>query len=439
MRAAAWTVLPAEGGGRRIWHPARFFFCRVPISAQSEEGRDRERVIECLAAVAWEANQPLRIETVTVAPPKAHEVRVKIHSTGVCHTDASTLWGRDPEGPGGLFPTILGHEGAGVVESVGDGVTNVKPGDHVIPLWLPQCGRCRACGKTNLCENVWKMMGKGCLLDGTSRFACGGRTLYHYMGTSTFSGYTVLPDVSVVKVGAVFCPGFALDIVSDALPISPSARLDRACLLGCGIPTGYGSALNTAKVVEGSSVAVWGLGTIGLAAVMGARKAKAKRIIGVDINPNKFQIGKKFGCTEFVNPNDHGDRPIQDVLADMTDGGLDFTFECIGNIHTMASLPRRRAALESLQKGWGVSTIVGVAGRGLEVSFPPFQLLLGRKWTGSFFGDYRGDDLPGLVEEYLKGELMVDEFVTQELQLDDINKAFDSLREGRGLRSVVTF
>ncbi|CAG0904742.1 unnamed protein product, partial [Darwinula stevensoni] len=280
-------------------------------------------------------------------------VRVNIHSTGVCHTDASTLWGRDPEGPGGLFPTILGHEGAGIVESIGEGVTNLKPGDHVIPLWLPHCGGCRACGKTNLCEKVWKMMGKGVLLDGTSRFTCKGKTLYHYMGTSTFSQYTVLPDISVVKVNS-------------------AARLDRVCLLGCGIPTGYGSALNTAKVTEGSSVAVWGLGTIGLAAVMGARKANAKRIIGVDINPEKFQVGKKFGCTEFVNPKEHGDRPIQEVLADMTDGGLDFTFECIGNIQTM--------------KGWGVSTIVGVAGRGLELAFPPFQLLIGRKWTGSFFG-----------------------------------------------------
>ncbi|CAG0896650.1 unnamed protein product [Darwinula stevensoni] len=332
------------------------------------------QVIKCLAAVAWEPNKPLSIETVEVAPPKTHEVRVKIHSTGVCHTDLSTLSGINPDGPGNLFPTILGHEGAGVVESVGEGVTNVMPGDHVIPLWLPHCGTCHMClsGKTNICEKAFATFLSGMLLDGTSRFTCNGKIIYHYVGTSTFSQYTVLPDISVVKV-------------------NPSARLDRVCLIGCGIPTGYGSVLNTAKVVEGSSVAVWGLGTIGLAAVMGARKAKAKRIIGIDINPEKFHIGKKFGCTEFVNPKDHGDRPIQEVLSEMTEGGLDYTFECIGNVQTMASPPR--VALESLRKGWGVSTIVGVAQRGLEISFTPFELLVGRRWTGSLFG--------GLSDEFL--------------------------------------
>jgi S-(hydroxymethyl)glutathione dehydrogenase/alcohol dehydrogenase len=369
------------------------------------------KVIQCLAAVAWEAKKPLSIETVEVAPPKAGEVRVKILSTGVCHTDAFTLSGSDPEG---AFPSILGHEGAGLVESVGEGVTSLKPGDHVIPLYCPQCGECKFCKnpKTNLCQKIRVTQGKGVMPDGTSRFTCKGKTLFHFMGVSSFSQYTVVAEISVCKV-------------------NPAAPLDKVCLLGCGISTGYGAALNTAKVEAGSNVAIWGLGAVGLAVAMGCKAAGASRIIGVDVNPDKFVTGKLFGCTEFVNPKDH-QKPIQEVLVELTDGGLDYTFECIGNIHTM------RAALESCHKGWGVSVIIGVAGAGQEISTRPFQLVTGRTWKGTAFGGWKSrESVPMLVEKYLKKELMIDEFVTHILPLQQINEGFELMHSGKSIRSIV--
>ncbi|CAL1283533.1 unnamed protein product [Larinioides sclopetarius] len=361
--------------------------------------------IQCKAAVAWEPKKPLSLETVEVAPPKAGEVRIKILATAVCHTDAYTLDGLDPEG---IFPCILGHEGGGVVESVGEGVTSVQPGDHVVPLYIPQCGDCKFCKspKTNLCSKIRATQGKGVMPDGTSRFTCKGQTVYHFMGTSTFSEYTVVAEISVVKV-------------------DPKAPLNKICLLGCGIPTGYGAALNTADVEPNSNVAIWGLGTVGLAVAMGCQERGAARIIGVDINPEKFQVAKQFGCTEFVNPKEH-EKPIQDVLIGMTDGGLDYTFECIGNVSTM------RAALESCHKGWGQSVIIGVAGSGQEISTRPFQLVTGRVWKGSAFGGWKSkDSVPKLVDQYLNGKLKIDEFVTHELKFDEINEAFHLLHSGK--------
>jgi S-(hydroxymethyl)glutathione dehydrogenase/alcohol dehydrogenase len=367
--------------------------------------------IECRAAVAWEAKKPLSIETVQVAPPQAGEVRIKVLHTGVCHTDAYTLDGFDPEG---LFPVVLGHEGGGVVESVGEGVTSVKPGDHVIPLYIPQCNECKFCksSKTNLCSKIRGTQGKGVMSDGTSRFTCKGQQLYHFMGTSTFSEYTVVAEISVAKVDS-------------------AAPLDKICLLGCGISTGYGAALNTAKVEAGSNCAVWGLGAVGLATIMGCKVAGATRIIGIDINPDKFEIAKQFGATEFVNPKDH-ERPIQEVLVEMTDGGLDYTFECIGNVATM------RAALEACHKGWGTSVIIGVAASGKEISTRPFQLVTGRTWKGTAFGGWKSrESVPKLVDDYQKGILKVDEFVTHNMGLEKINEAFDLMHEGKSIRSVV--
>ncbi|XP_019639569.1 PREDICTED: alcohol dehydrogenase class-3-like [Branchiostoma belcheri] len=369
--------------------------------------------ITCRAAVAWEAKKPLVIETIEVAPPKEHEVRIKVLATGVCHTDAYTLDGHDPEG---IFPVVLGHEGGGVVESVGSGVTGFKPGDHVVPLYIPQCRECKFCKspKTNLCQKIRVTQGQGVMPDGSSRFTCKGQTLYHFMGTSTFSEYTVVADISLCKV-------------------AEKAPLDKVCLLGCGISTGYGAALNTAKVDPGSSVAVWGLGAVGLAVIMGAKVAGASRIIGVDINPAKAEIAKKFGMTEFVNPRDH-ERPIQQVLADLTDGGLDFTFECIGNVHTM------RAALEACHKGWGTSVIIGVAAAGQEISTRPFQLVTGRVWKGTAFGGWKSvDSVPKLVEEYQAGKIQVDEFVSHNFPLDKINESFHLMHAGESIRSVVHF
>lgn len=306
-----------------------------------------------------------------MAPPKKNEIRIKIHSTGVCHTDAYTLSGSDSEG---VFPSILGHEGAGIVESIGEGVTKFKIGDTVIPLYIPQCQDCKFCKspKTNLCQKIRVTQGKGVMPDGTSRFSCNGKTIYHFMGCSTFSEYTVVSDISVCKV-------------------DDKAPMEKICLLGCGIPTGYGAALNTAKVEAGSSCAVWGMGAVGLAAVMGCKKAGAARIIGVDINPSKMDIAKQFGCTDFVNPKDF-DKPIQEVLVEMTDGGLDYTFECVGNIHTM------RAALESCSKGWGQSIIIGVAAAGQEISTKPFMLVTGRTWKGSAFGGKNFNSFLVLIE-----------------------------------------
>lgn len=369
--------------------------------------------ISCCAAVAWEAGKPLTIETVEVAPPKAGEVRIKIIATGVCHTDSHTLSGNDSEGK---FPVILGHEGGGTVESVGEGVTRVKPGDHVIPLYIPQCGKCKFCKspKTNLCSTIRSTQGQGVMPDGTSRFTCKGQTVYHFMGTSTFSEYTVVAEISVCKV-------------------DDNAPLEKVCLLGCGISTGYGAALNTAKVEAGSTTAVWGLGAVGLATVMGCKTAGASRIIGIDINPDKFPVAKEFGCTEFVNPKDH-EKPIQQVLIEMTDGGLDYTFECIGNVKTM------RAALEACHKGWGTSVIIGVAGAGQEISTRPFQLVTGRVWKGTAFGGWKScDSVPKLVEDYLAGKVKVDEFITHTMPLDKINEAFDLMHAGKSIRAVVNF
>ncbi|KAG0721628.1 Alcohol dehydrogenase class-3 [Chionoecetes opilio] len=335
----------------------------------------------------------------------------RVLATGVCHTDSYTLDGHDPEG---LFPVILGHEGGGIVESVGEGVTSVKEGDHVVPLYIPQCYDCKFCKspKTNLCSKIRATQGKGVMPDGTSRFTCKGKQLFHFMGCSTFAQYTVVCEISIAKV-------------------NKAAPLDKVCLLGCGLSTGYGAALNTAKVEAGSTCAVFGLGAVGLAVAMGCRKAGAKRIIGIDLNPSKFETAKTFGCTEFVNPKDH-ERPIQEVLVELTDGGCDYTFECIGSVEVM------RAALEACHKGWGESVIIGVAAAGKEISTRPFQLVTGRVWKGSAFGGWKSrDSVPKLVEEYMNKELMVDEFVTFTKPMGEINEAFQLMHQGKALRSVL--
>lgn len=373
------------------------------------------KVIKCRAAVAWEAQKPLIIEEIEVLPPKAREVRIKILYAAVCHTDLYTLSGQDPEG---AFPVILGHEGAGIVESVGEGVVNVKPGDHVIPLFIPQCKECEFClnPKTNLCQKIRVTQGRGLMPDGTSRFSCNGKTLLHFMGCSTFSEYTVVADISVTK-------------------IADNAPLDKVCLLGCGISTGYGAARNNCKVEAGSTVAVWGLGPVGLAVIMGAKIAGAKQIVGIDTNENKFQHAKEFGATECINPRDipSGDQSFQSYLVEKFNGGFDYTFECVGNVKTM------REALESAHKGWGVSCIVGVAGAGQEISTRPFQLVTGRTWNGSAFGGWKSrDSVPKLVDEYMDGKIKVDEFITHHFELADINKAFDVMHSGESLRSIVT-
>jgi S-(hydroxymethyl)glutathione dehydrogenase/alcohol dehydrogenase len=365
------------------------------------------------AAVAWEAGKPLSIETIDVAPPKAGEVLVRIVATGVCHTDAYTLSGADPEG---LFPAILGHEGGGIVEEIGEGVTSVAVGDHVIPLYTPECGVCKFCtsGKTNLCQAIRATQGKGLMPDGTSRFSLNGKPILHYMGTSTFSEYTVLPEIAVAK-------------------INPAAPLDKVCLLGCGITTGVGAVLNTAKVQPGDTVAVFGLGGIGLSVVQGAVMAKASRIIAVDMKPSKWTMAQALGATDFVNPKDY-DRPIQEVIVELTGGGVDHSFECIGNVNVM------RSALECCHKGWGQSIIIGVAGAGQEISTRPFQLVTGRSWRGTAFGGVKGrSQLPGYVEQYLQGTLKVDEFVTETLPLEQINHAFELMHEGKVVRAVIRF
>ncbi|CAO3688863.1 hypothetical protein G6F70_003295 [Rhizopus microsporus] len=371
------------------------------------------QVIKCRAAVAWEARRPLSIEEVEVAPPKAHEVRIKILYTGVCHTDAYTLSGVDPEG---VFPAILGHEGGGIVESVGEGVTDVAPGDHVIPLYTAECRKCKFCtsGKTNLCGSVRATQGRGLMPDETTRFTCKGKPIYHYMGTSTFSEYTVVADVSVVKV-------------------DPKPSLEKLCLLGCGITTGYGAATKTVKVGENDSVAVFGVGCVGLSVIQGAAANKARRIIAVDINPDKEKIAREFGATDFVNPRDHPNTPIQNYLVDITDGGLEYTFDCTGNVDVM------RSALEACHKGWGESVIIGVAAAGKEISTRPFQLVTGRVWRGSAFGGIKGrSEMGGLVQKYLDGQLKIDEFITHKFDLDHINDAFDAMHSGNCIRSVVS-
>jgi S-(hydroxymethyl)glutathione dehydrogenase/alcohol dehydrogenase len=365
------------------------------------------------AAIARGAGQPLEIEEIQVAAPKAGEVMVRIVATGVCHTDAFTLSGEDPEG---IFPAILGHEGGGIVEAVGPEVTSVKPGDHVIPLYTPECGKCSFCtsGKTNLCQAIRATQGQGLMPDGSSRFSSNGETIYHYMGTSTFSEYTVLPEISVAKV-------------------NPEAPLDKVCLLGCGITTGIGAVLNTAKVEPGATVGVFGLGGIGLSVVQGAVMAGAARIIAIDINEDKFEMARMLGATDFVNPRNY-DQPIQEVIVDLTDGGVDYSFECIGNVDVM------RSALECCHKGWGESVIIGVAGAGQEISTRPFQLVTGRVWRGTAFGGVRGrSELPGYVDRYLNGEIKIDEMVTHTMGLEDINEAFELMHGGESIRSVVTF
>jgi S-(hydroxymethyl)glutathione dehydrogenase/alcohol dehydrogenase len=365
------------------------------------------------AAVAFAAGQPLQIVEIDVEPPRAGEVLVRITHTAVCHTDAYTLSGDDPEG---VFPAVLGHEGGGIVVEVGAGVTSVQPGDHVIPLYTAECRECKFCksGKTNLCQKVRATQGKGLMPDGTSRFSYQGKPLYHYMGTSTFSEYTVVPEISLAK-------------------INPAAPLEKMCLLGCGVTTGIGAVHNTAKVKEGDTVAVFGLGGIGLAVIQGARQAKAGRIIAIDLNPDKFGLAKVMGATDCINPKDHG-KPIQDVIVEMTDGGVDFSFECIGNVNVM------RAALECCHKGWGESIIIGVAGAGQEISTRPFQLVTGRVWRGSAFGGVKGrTQLPGMVEDAMRGDIQLDPFITHTMPLDRINEAFELMHDGKSIRTVIHF
>ncbi len=365
------------------------------------------------AAVAVEAGHPLVIEEIEVAAPKAGEVLVQMVATGVCHTDAFTLSGDDPEG---LFPCVLGHEGGGIVIEVGDGVTTLAPGDHVIPLYTAECGQCKFClsGKTNLCSAVRATQGQGVMPDGTGRFSLNGKSLYHYMGTSTFSEYSVIAEVSLAK-------------------ISPAAPLDKVCLLGCGVTTGIGAVINTAKVEPDATIAVFGLGGIGLSVIQGAVMAKAGRIIAVDTNPAKFEMATLLGATDCVNPKDHSGS-VSEVLIDMTDGGVDYSFECVGNVNLM------REALECCHKGWGESIIIGVAGAGQEISTRPFQLVTGRVWRGTAFGGVKGrSQLPGMVDQYMSGEIKLDELITYTMPLEAINDAFDHMHAGRSIRSVVHF
>jgi len=370
-------------------------------------------MIRSRAAVAWAPGEPLEVTEIDVAPPRAGEVLLRVVATGVCHTDAYTLSGADPEG---LFPVVLGHEGGAVVEEVGPGVTSVAVGDHVIPLYTPECGSCPFCrsGKTNLCQAIRTTQGQGLMPDGSSRFSKAGRMLHHYMGTSTFSEYTVLPEIAVAR-------------------INKAAPLEKVCLLGCGVTTGIGAVRNTAKVEPGSSVAVFGLGGIGLAVVIGAAMAGASRIIGIDVNPEKFAIARQLGATDCINPRDQ-DAPIQQVVIDATEGGVDYSFECIGNVEVM------RAALESCHKGWGESTIIGVAGAGQEISTRPFQLVTGRVWRGSAFGGVKGrTELPGFVEEFQQGLIPLDTFITHTMGLEQINQAFELMHEGKSIRTVIHF
>ncbi len=365
------------------------------------------------AAVAFGPGKPLEIVEIDVAPPKKGEVLVKITHTGVCHTDAFTLSGDDPEG---IFPAVLGHEGAGVVVEVGEGVTSVKPGDHVIPLYTAECGECKFCksGKTNLCSAVRTTQGQGLMPDGTTRFSYNGEPVYHYMGTSTFSEYTVVAEVSLAK-------------------IDEQAPHEKVCLLGCGVTTGIGAVHNTAKVQPGDTVAVFGLGGIGLAVIQGAAQARAGRILAIDINEDKFELAKQMGATDCINPKKF-DKPIQEVIVEMTDGGVEFSFECIGNVDVM------RSALECCHKGWGESIIIGVAGAGQEIRTRPFQLVTGRVWRGTAFGGVKGrSQLPGMVQQAMKGEIKLDPFITHTLPLEKINEAFDLMHEGKSIRTVIHY
>ncbi|HIF63216.1 MAG TPA: S-(hydroxymethyl)glutathione dehydrogenase/class III alcohol dehydrogenase [Deltaproteobacteria bacterium] len=370
------------------------------------------------AAVARRAGEPLAIETVDLEGPRAGEVLVEIKASGVCHTDAFTLSGEDPEG---LFPAILGHEGAGVVVETGEGVTSLAVGDHVIPLYTPECRQCEYClsGKTNLCQAIRTTQGRGVMPDGSSRFSVDGEPVYHYMGTSTFAQYTVLPEIALAKIRA-------------------DAPFDKVCYIGCGVTTGLGAVMNTARVEEGATVVVFGLGGIGLNVVQGARLAGASRIVGVDLNPARRTLAEKFGMTDFVNPHEieahetGGD--LVEELVELTGGGADYSFECIGNVNTM------RQALECCHKGWGVSVIIGVAGAGQEISTRPFQLVTGRVWKGTAFGGARGrSDVPGIVDWYMEGRINIDDLITHTMPLADINRAFELMHAGESIRSVVTF
>jgi S-(hydroxymethyl)glutathione dehydrogenase/alcohol dehydrogenase len=369
--------------------------------------------MKCKAAVAWEAKQPLQIEDIEVEGPREGEVLLKVIASGVCHTDAFTLSGEDPEG---AFPSVLGHEGGCEVVECGPGVKTLQPGDHVIPLYIPECGDCEYCNssKSNLCQSIAGTVWTGYMPDGTRRFSQNGKPIYHYMGCSTFSEYTVVPEIALAK-------------------INKAAPLDKVCLLGCGVTTGIGAVLNTAKVEAGSTVAVFGLGGIGLSCIQGAVMAQASRIIAVDINPGKWAMAEALGATDFVNPAEI-DGKVSEYIADMTNGGVEYSFECIGNVDVM------RDALECTRTGWGVSTIIGVAGAGQEISTRPFQLVTGRTWKGTAFGGVKGrSELPGYVERYMSGEIELDSMVTHTMGLEEINKAFDLMHSGESIRSVIIF
>ena len=364
------------------------------------------------AAVAFEVKQPLEIVELDLEGPKAGEVLVEIMATGICHTDAFTLSGDDPEG---MFPAILGHEGAGVVVEVGTGVTSLKVGDHVIPLYTPECRQCKFCtsGKTNLCQAIRSTQGKGVMPDGSSRFSMKGKPVLHYMGCSTFANYTVLPEIAVAK-------------------IRPDAPFDKVCYIGCGVTTGIGAVINTANVQAGDNVAVFGLGGIGLNVSQGARMVGADKIIGIDINPEREALARKFGMTDFINPKDVPN--VVQAVTDLTDGGVDYSFECVGNVKLM------RQALECCHKGWGQSIIIGVAGAGQEIATRPFQLVTGRVWKGSAFGGAKGrTDVPKIVDWYMQGKIDIDSLITHTMPLSDINQAFDLMHEGKSIRSVVVF
>ncbi|KDO22119.1 S-(hydroxymethyl)glutathione dehydrogenase/class III alcohol dehydrogenase [Saprolegnia parasitica CBS 223.65] len=374
------------------------------------------KVIQCKAAVAWKPNQPLSIETVDVAPPKAGEIRVKVIANALCHTDLYTLSGEDPEG---LFPCILGHEAGAIVESVGPGVTSVKPGDHVIPCYTPECQKsdCIFCEspKTNLCPEIRGTQGKGVMPDGTSRFSINGEPIYHFMGCSTFSEYSVIAEISAAK-------------------IDPTAPLDKMCLFGCGVSTGFGAVFNTTKVHPGSSVAVFGLGAVGLAVIQAAKIAGATRIFAIDPNPSKFEMATSLGATDCLDPTAL-DEPIQNVLVQKTKWGIDYTYDCTGNVEVM------RAALEASHRGWGQSCVIGVASAGHELQTRPFQLITGRTWKGTAFGGYKSrSQVPKLVEQSMAGELPIDHFITHTFQgVDTINDAIKALKSGNCLRAVVTY
>jgi S-(hydroxymethyl)glutathione dehydrogenase/alcohol dehydrogenase len=370
--------------------------------------------MQARAAVAWQAGKPLSLETVELEGPKAGEVLVEIKATGICHTDEYTLSGSDPEG---LFPTILGHEGAGVVVDVGPGVKSLKKGDHVIPLYVPECRECEYCvsQKTNLCQSIRVTQGQGLMPDGTSRFSLGGKNLHHYMGTSTFSNYTVVPEIALAK-------------------IREDAPFDKVCYIGCGVTTGIGAVINTAKVEPGANVVVFGLGGIGLNVIQGARMAGANMIVGVDVNAGKRALAQKFGMTHFVNPKDMPETELVPYLVNLTKGGADYSFECIGNVKVM------RQALECCHKGWGVSVIIGVAGAGQEIATRPFQLVTGRVWKGTAFGGARGrTDVPRIVDWYMDRKINIDDLITHTLKLEDINRGFDLMHEGKSIRAVVVY